>query len=190
MSVLVAIKEKDRVVVGVDTRISAKGGTYIDSYNLTPKAIHLDDKKTIIAGSVGTDGLVGFFAGIMKDYIKDADRIDKDFLVEKVLPKLVATVDKYHLDKDGSMDGEIFLAIKNKGYVINSNYWIHEMEHYYTMGSGDETSMVSLYSTSGFKISTEERIAKAVKAAASVNNGISKNCYIGDTAGTPFTDYK
>ena len=97
MSVLVAVKDKNRVVVGVDTRMSCCDA-YIDSYQRRPKAIHLNDKRDIIIGAVGNIGLVDILKQQIADYQeKDIYSIDRAFIVKYIIPALVVSVRDYEM---------------------------------------------------------------------------------------------
>ena len=51
MSVVVVLKDKNRYIVGCDTRISSNG-EYIDDYSYIQKAKHIDKNKEMIIGCV------------------------------------------------------------------------------------------------------------------------------------------
>ena len=187
MSVLVAIKEKDRVVVGVDIRMSC-GEAYADSYSRRPKAVHLNDKRDIIIGAVGNCGLVDVMRQIITEYrIADIYKIDRSYIVKYILPALIVNVRDYELtDKEGKMDGRILIAVKDKAFVISGNYIVDEIQNYVAMGSGEDAARGSLLTSEPFLKSPEERIKIAIRASGSVVSTVSKASYIGDTAGMVF----
>ena len=102
MSVIVAIKDKNRVVVGVDVRMSSCE-TYIDSYARRPKAIHINNKRDIIVGGVGNIGLVDILRQYINEYQdKDIYAMDRAWIVKHVIPALVVNVRDYEMtDKEG-----------------------------------------------------------------------------------------
>ena len=124
MSVLVAIKGKDRVVVGVDTRMSC-GSSYSDSYKSRPKALHVNKEKTVIVGGVGNITLVDLFSSIVEDHLKTGEDIDRKYILRYMVPELIMQIDAYQImprDRDNTyIDGVLFLGIKDKGYVITGN---------------------------------------------------------------------
>lgn len=187
MSVLVAIKDKNRIVVGVDVRMSSCE-TYIDSYNRRPKAIHINNKKDIIVGGVGNIGLVDILKQLLTDYqTSDLYSMDRAFIVKYIIPALVVSVRDYEMtDKEGKMDGVLMVAVKDKAFIITGNYSVEEVVKYVAEGSGREAALGSLYTTSKMAMSPEEKIKIAIESAGSCVNTVSKMSYIGDTAGKTF----
>ena len=187
MSVMVAIKDKNRVVVGVDVRMSC-GEAYVDSYPRRPKAIHVNSKRDIIVGAVGNIGLVDIIRQHIAEYQeKDVYLIDRPWIVKFLIPALSVSVRDYEMtDKEGKMDGMLILAIRDRAYVITGNYVVEEIMDYAADGSGRDAALGSLYTTSKTSMSPEERIKIAIEAAGTCVNTVSKMSYIGDTAGKMF----
>lgn len=187
MSVIVAIKDNNRVVVGVDVRMSISD-TYVDSYQRRPKAFHINQKKDIIVGGAGNIGMVDVFKQIISEYQeKDLYKIDRSFIVKYIIPTLVVSIREYNmLDNEGRLDGVILLAIKDKAFFINSNFTVDEVVKYQADGSGRDAVLGSLYTTSKMNMTPEDKIKLAIEAAGSCINTVSKVSYIGDTAGMQF----
>ena len=187
MSVMVAIKDKNRVVVGVDVRMSC-GEAYVDSYPRRPKAIHVNNKRDIIVGAVGNIGLVDIIRQQIAEYQeKDLYLIDRPWIVKFLIPALSVSVRDYEMtDKEGKMDGMLILAIRDRAYLITGNYTVEEIMDYAADGSGRDAALGSLYTTSKTSMSPEDRIKIAIEAAGTCVNTVSKMSYIGDTAGKMF----
>ena len=189
MSVLVAIKDKKRIVVGVDVRMSG-GSSYVDSFNRRPKALHIDNKKDIIVGGVGNIALVDFFKEMIIDYSKASDvyEIDRSLIVRYIVPELLCYVKDYSLYDNSNkyFDGALFLAIRDKAYTIQGNYTVEEIDEYTAIGSGIDAAYGSLYTTKKFTLSPEQRIKIAIEATGSTINTVSQASMIGDTAGNLF----
>lgn len=88
---------------------------------------------------------------------------------------------------DGGMDGEIVIAYKNKAYAITGNYNVIDIEDIYTMGSGGTTAFGSLFTSKYNNMTPESRVMIAIKSAGNRISTVSKEAYIGDTSGSPFT---
>ena len=187
MSVIVAIKDKNRIVVGVDVRMSC-GESYMDSYARRPKAIHVNNKRDIVVGGVGNIGLVDVLKQQIAEYQeKDLYGIDRAWIVKYIIPALVVQVKDCEMtDKEGKMDGMLVLAIKDRAYIIGGNYSVEEVEKYAAEGSGRDAALGSLYTTSKLAMTPEEKIKIAIESAGSCVNTVSKMSYIGDTAGKMF----
>lgn len=187
MSVIVAIKDNNRIVIGVDVRMSCSE-TYIDSYKRRPKALHLNNSKDIVVGAVGNAGLVDILRQQLLEYeTNDLYKIDRPYIVKYIIPALIRNVRDYDMtDKEGKMDGALFLAIKNKAFSISGNYVVDEILTYYAEGSGREAALGSLYTTEKMPMTPEERIKIAIESAGSCISSVSKVSYIGDTSKKPF----
>ena len=188
MSVIIALKDKDRVVVGTDIRMS-DDYNYSDSYKTKPKAIHINKEKTVIIGSVGNLGVLDVFNKVLNDVVKDWDKVDKSYIIRYIIPTFMKECEFYDcLEKDNrSVDGTILLAIKDRAYVIGHSYIVFELEDYFTIGCGDETARGSLYTSKDFGWSPERRIRMAIEASSSVSQFVSAISYVGDTKGKMFT---
>ena len=188
MSVIIALKDKDRVVVGTDIRMS-NDSCYNDSYKSKPKAIHFNQEKTVIVGSVGNLGVLDVFNKILVDNVKDWEKVDKSYIVRYLVPILMRECEAYDcLEKDQhSVDGTLLLAIKDRAYIIGHSYIVFELEDYLTIGCGDEAARGSLYTSKDFGWSPERRIRMAIEASASVSQFVSSISYVGDTKGKMFT---
>ena len=190
MSVLIAIKDKSRIVVGVDTRMSS-GPSYMDSYKQRPKAYHMDNKRTVIVGGVGNIGLVDVMKIIIDNHMPKIDMIDRSYIVKFIIPELINDIKVYSMeDKECRMDGELFLGIKDRAYTIHSNYTVEEVESYVAIGSGMDVAIGSLFTSGQFITDPESRIAIAVQATGHTISSVSSEPIIGDTAGKLFTLYK
>lgn len=188
MSVLIAIKEKNRIVVGVDVRMSSDD-SYIDSYARRPKAIHITKNNDVIVGAVGNVGLLDIFKELMLSFkTEDLYSMDRAFIVKYVIPPLVSEISRYVTDDNrNSMDATFLLAIKDRAYIIPGNYSVSEIIDYEAVGSGRDVASGSLHTSAKFGMSSEERIMLAIEAAGTLNNSVSKVSYIGDTKGKRFT---
>ena len=189
MSVLVALKDKNRIVVGVDTRMSC-GQSFTDSYKQRPKAYHVDSKRTVIVGCVGNVGLLDIMKMIMENHMDDIDLIDRSYIVRYIIPELIVEIKTYNMeDKDYKMEGELFLAIKDRAFVIHGNYAVEGLENFAAIGSGMDSANGSLFTSERFITNAEDRVAIAIQTTGQNISSVSSEAIIGDTAGKLFTPY-
>ena len=188
MSVIVTIKDKDKYIVGVDTRHSAEDGQYRDSYKARPKAKHFVEDRTVIGCAVGNSSLLDVLEIIYNKHSKDKDSIDGKYLIKYFVPELIKEADRRNMFcRDGkNLDGCLMLLIKDKGFVIPSNYNVYELIEYDAIGSGGNAAIGSLYTSKEYCSKAETRVIKAIEAAASMNSHVSATAFIGDTAGGVF----
>ena len=187
MSVLVALKDKDKVIVGVDTRMSSSD-FFKDSYKARPKAFHIDDKKTAIVGAVGNVGLADVFREIMLKHKNQWKDIDRKYMSMYIIPDLVATVyDLHYTDpKSNGMDGEVFFAYKDKAFFITGNFSVSELDTFDAVGSGGPPAIASLYTSKNYVVNPMKRVGMAIESAGFVINSVSQYAFIGDTSGNTF----
>jgi ATP-dependent protease HslVU (ClpYQ) peptidase subunit len=179
MSVIVAIKDNDRFVVGCDTRVSSNR-LYFDNYGLCPKAFHIND-NTIVACAGST-----CLANIVGSYLKDMNVISRDTIISELLPKVSDELrGTPHIDND-YLDGELMIAHKNKCYIISSNYNVLDVQDYGVIGSGGITALSSLYTTEMLGYSPEARILIAIEVTGKIIPSVSQEVYMGDTKGDKF----
>ena len=179
MSVIVAIKDNDRIVVGCDTRVSSNK-LYFDDYNLCPKAFHINE-NTIVACAGST-----CLANIVASYIKDMDVISRDSIILELLPKISERLrGTPYLDND-YLDGELMIAHKDKCYVVASNYNVLDVQDYGAIGSGVVSALSSLYTTESLGYSPEARILIAIEVTGKLISSVSQEVYMSDTKGDKF----
>ena len=185
MSVIVLIKDKDRFVVGCDDRVF--DNIYTDDYYAMPKAKHMDINNEIIIGCCGNGILLEF----LQKKLNQVSKINRNIISYEIIPSLIeATKNTPCIDLNGCMAGELIIAYKDKAYSIYNNFVIQEIKDSYALGSGKEVALGSLYTSKKLNISPEERIAISITAAGNYINTVSKNAYIGDTAGKNFKKYQ
>jgi len=178
MSVVIAIKSKDRVYVGCDSRMSSEEG-YYDSYISRPKAIKLDNGM-IVAG-VGNIGIVD----ILADVAKNITNLNHDIVVTKIALPLFNKLSGTVMFSNGELDGALLVAKDDKAFVISSICTVEEIYNYNALGSGKYTALGSLYSTCGIK-DPEKRIVEAIKATGASILSVSSEAYVADTKTNDF----
>ena len=116
MSVIVVLKEKDKYIVGCDTRISSDNGSFIDDYYQVKKARHIDFNNEVIIGAVGRVSILDNVEHI----ISEMKTLNKRTIITELIPKLQKSILNPHCcNQHFEMEAEIILAIKNKGKYMN-----------------------------------------------------------------------
>ncbi len=174
MSVVIAIKDKDRIVVGCDTRMSNEQ-QYEDGYKNRPKMVIAN--KTIVA-CVGNIGLVDIFA----KKIENLNEFTREkILYEVVIPLFNELTNTCYLAKSFDFDGEIVLARGDKAFIISGNGTISEVNNQMAVGSGALASLGSLTTTFYSNKTPEERIALAIQTTSKICQTVSSESIITDT---------
>lgn len=191
MSVVVAIKEKDRVLVGVDSQ-ATKGGTRTSLSNPNNyKVWKVNDVENCLMAHVGyyRDAM---FIKTMSDLVDELavvrDSIDYRYVVRRILPRILDELIEFKClknedDVENLLSSFIF-AYKDKLFLILSDRSVLEIDDYCAIGSGASEALGSLLSTEELK--SEERIVKAITSSATHDIYVDYPIIISDTMTTEF----
>ena len=174
MSVVVAIKEGNKVYIGVDSQVT-KGGTRTTLKNPNNyKVWRVEGAPHCLMAHVGNfrdSNIVRCMDHLVTDYNIYRNHIDYEFVVKKVVPDIVEELQKYGMIKDDKyvecLDSAFIFAFENQLYMIGRDKSVIEIDDYVAMGSGEDQAIGSLLSTEGEK--PKERIVKAIKASAAAD---------------------
>ena len=178
MSLVVAIKDRDRIVLGADKQAST-GGT---KDHTNTKIWKLEELPGAIIGSVGSaraSQIIQYSQVIDKNLI--TDNIDTQFVVRVLAPTLAnglrangIVVDHADGAKCDMMPNAFIFAYKNKAWTIWHDLSVSEIDDYFAIGSGSDVARGVLYATPDKN--PFERIVTSIEAAAEstlyVDNGI------------------
>ena len=176
MSVIVAYKERDKIIVACDDRETVKN-LYKYSYSRKSKAFVYYGKKEFIIGCAGNVAI----ADILAPKIGQLSKIDETTLYDVILD----FQDKYRntpfIDSEDCLDGQLIVACNDRAYLISSNLVIIEITDYDAIGSGTEPALAVLTATRHLDLKPITRVYLAVKTAGELINTVSENVYITDT---------
>lgn len=180
MSLVVAIKHKDRIILGSDKQVSVGANKSHD----TTKIWQVKDLPGVIMGSVG---LLRASQVIQHNKIFDLnaieDDIDTGFIINSVVPVIVAQLKAHGVlcgeleEKDSTctiIPNSFIIALEDKAWVIGGDLSVVEVEDYFTIGSGSDVATGVLFATP--EKNPFERVVTAIDAAAEttlyVDNGV------------------
>lgn len=178
MSLVVAIKDKDRIVLGADKQAST-GGT---KDHTNTKIWKLEELPGAIIGSVGSaraSQVIQYSQIIDKNLITET--IDTTFVVRILAPTLAnglrangIVVEAGDGGKCDMMPNAFIFAYKDRAWTIWHDLSVSEIEDYFAIGSGSDVARGVLYATT--EKNPFERIVTSIEAAAEstlyVDNGI------------------
>lgn len=178
MSLVVAIKDKDRIVLGADKQAST-GGT---KDHTNTKIWKLEELPGAIIGSVGSaraSQIIQYSQVIDKNLVTES--IDTPFVVRVLAPTLAnglrnngIVVDHADGSKCDMMPNAFIFAYKNKAWTIWHDLSVSEIEDYFAIGSGSDVARGALFATQDRN--PFDRIVTCIEAAAEstlyVDNGI------------------
>ena len=178
MSLVVAIKDKDRIVLGADKQAST-GGT---KDHTNTKIWKLEELPGAIIGSVGSaraSQIIQYSQVIDKNLI--TENIDTTFVVRILAPTLAnglrangIVVEAGDGGKCDMMPNAFIFAYKDRAWTIWHDLSVSEIEDYFAIGSGSDVARGVLYATT--EKNPFDRIVTSIEAAAEstlyVDNGI------------------
>lgn len=191
MSVVVAIKEGNKVYLGCDSQVT-KGGTRTTlknphNYKIW-KVIGADNCLMAHVGNVRDANIVRLMDRLVTDYNIYRNHVDYEFVVKKIVPDIIEELKQYGMIKEDKyidfLDSSFLFAFQDQLYVIGRDRSVIEVDDYVAIGSGEDQCIGSLLSTEGEK--PRDRIVKAIKASAAADIYVDYPIILTDTENTEF----
>ena len=191
MSVVVAIKDGNKVYMGADSQ-STLGSTRITLRNPNNYKIwKVVDSNNCLMASVGNKrdaNIIRLIPGLVDEYDEFSKRVNYKFVVKYIVPCIVKELKKAGFIKDEAyidcINSEYLFAYKDKLFSIGRDLCVLEINDYVTIGSGSPEAVGSLLSTEGEDPKT--RIIKAIKASAANDIYVDYPIILTDTESTKF----
>ena len=168
MSLVIAIKDKDRIVLGAD-----KQGSSGDSKDHTiTKIWPVEELPGAVMGGVGSAraSQIIQYANIVDKNLIGKD-ISTDFIICSLAPTIAATLKSNGINieaKEGDfcdmMPNAFIFAYRDKAWMIWNDLSVTEIGEYLAIGSGGDVARGALFATK--KHNPFERIVTAIDAAA------------------------
>lgn len=191
LSVLVAIRKNGRVYMGCDSQMTMGGTASTLGNPNNYKIWKVRGAENCLMGSVGAvrDAcVIRTMDDLVTDYNVYSGHVCYDFVVNKMVPDIIARLEKSRYIKDdgvfNSMESDFLFAFRDRLYLISGDTSVVEVEDYVAVGSGKRLAMGSLLSTEGEW--PEARIVKAVKASAAADVYVDYPIILTDTMTTEF----
>lgn len=153
MSLVIAIKDRDRVVLGSDKQASV--GDYKNHNNT--KIWEVQDLPGAIMGSVGTaraSQVIQYSSVVDKNCLENINNINTDFIVNSLAPTIAAALKANGFNIDSTPDNPctvlpnaFLFAYKDKAWMIWNDLSVTELEDYLAIGSGSDVARGVLYAT-------------------------------------------
>ena len=192
MSVVVAVKEGNKIYLGADSRVT-RGGTRTTLHNPNNYKIwKVDGSDHALMGQVGNvrDGnIIRLMKNVVDDYDEFYERVDYRFVVKYLVPEIIKNLQDAHFIKSNDnlidgIDSSFLFAHNDKLFLINSDLAVIEVDDYIAIGSGADQALGSLLSTEGQN--PKARIVKAIKASAATDIYVDYPIILVDTDSTEF----
>ncbi len=178
MSLVIAIKDKDRIVLGADRQVSM-GGT---KDHTTTKIWNVESLPGAIMGSVGSaraSQIIQYTDVIDKNLIKKD--VTTEYIICVLAPIIAATLKTSGVVVEAPeggvcnlMPNSFIFAYKDRAWMIWNDLSVSEIDEYLAIGSGAEVARGALFATKDKN--PFERIVTSINAAATttlfVDDGI------------------
>ena len=177
MSLVVAIKDKDRIVLGADKQAST-GGT---KDHTNTKIWEVEELPGAIIGAVGSaraSQIIQYSQVVDKNLI--GQEIDTEFIVRVLAPTIANGLKANGIVVDSEdakcdmMPNAFIFAYNDKAWTIWHDLSVAEINEYFAIGSGADVARGALYATKDKN--PFDRIVTSIEAAAEstlyVDNGI------------------
>ena len=159
MILVVAIKDKDRVIVSFDDREN-QDDIYIDSYKRKPKVVVYRGKKEVIIGCTGNLSILDLYAPI----VSNLEEINKDTILQSIMSFCKDYRDTVLVERNECLSGSLIIAYKDKAYSVSSNLIVCEIVDYDAIGSRFVSALGILKAIEQLDVSIPIRAYLAVKA--------------------------
>ena len=141
MSVVVALKFKDGVIIGSDRRVTTSYHTYQDD---AATKIHMTQYSNHDIGTVGylrTLNVISTVDEFMeyKD-ILDGDKVDFKYLVKTIVPKLIKTLENNRIldELECTSNSNFIYATNEKIFTIGGDFAVIEHPYWAAVGCGQD----------------------------------------------------
>lgn len=168
MSLVIAIKDNNRIVLGADKQASI-GDSKEHTFTKLWDVIGLSGA---VMGGVGTaraSQILQYWNIIDKNYIDENDEFDTNYVVNVLTPNIVDALKANGVVVEDERGGvfipnSFIFAYKDRAWMIYSDLSVGEIEDTLAIGSGSEIAKGVLYATKDK--SPFERIITSIQAAA------------------------
>ena len=173
MSLVIAIKDKDRVILGSDKQVSCGG---VKSHD----AVKIWDLPEFPGAVMGSVGLVRATQIIQASQVLELNDLltnggpTTTFMINSVVPRILNLLETHgikcdanqHTDMDCStIPNSFIIAVGDKAWIISTDLCVTEIEDYAAIGSGEAVAWGCLFATKKDK-NPFERIVTAINASA------------------------
>lgn len=189
MSVIIAIKEKNKIYMGCDTQVSG-GNSKITLNGKSQKVWHHNDLPDLVVGGAGSLRDVQIIQTSVNLFELPPvllGQINYNYMVQNFFTSvynILAEKNRISRDVNGQLvntiNCEFIVAFEDSMYLVDQEGVVTESENYLVIGSGSEVAIGVLENNKGKK--AEVRIREAIKACSENTLYVNNDVYITNTA--------
>jgi len=171
MSVVVAIKDNDKIWIGCDSQVTY--GYTKSTLKSQRKIWRVEDENNLIIGLVGVCRDMDILS-TTEDWIEELPKLKNEvnfkYIVRKVVPKIFSELNKFGRmeTKNGQwfIDSSVTFAYKNNAYQIGHNGEVMEIDDILISGSGRTLGIGAWNNLKDNKeMSIRDKLVQVVKSA-------------------------
>ena len=188
MSVVIAIKHKNKIYIGCDTQVSTTLGDKSSLAGECQKVWHYEDLPDLVMGGVGSLRdlqIIQTSHDIFQPLEILLNKINYSYLVQNFFTNVYNTLKRFDrvaekgIEELPSVADSWIVAFKDKMYKIDGEGSVLESDDYLVIGSGEAIATGVLESNKGKK--PQDRITQAIKACADKTLYVNNSIYITST---------
>ena len=172
MSVVVGIKQDNKVYIGADSQVT-RGGTRVSLSNPNNykiwKVKGVDNCLMASVGNLRDACAIRIMYNMIREIDLIKNSINFEYVVSTIVPKISQQLKEFGYIKDKDLfdgfDSKFLFAFKDQLFLIGNDGSVIEIDDCVAIGSGECESIGSLLTTSKSEC-PEDRIIKAIKASA------------------------
>jgi len=176
MSVVVAIKDNDRVWVGCDSQVTRSRTTKGTLTNDQNKIWKPSDDKNIVMGLVGSlrdANILSTATDWLDELAVLKNEIDYKYIVRKLVPKIFKELEEFNrVETDKGIKyfcSEVIFAYKNEVYEIEEDGTVVCTDDILATGSGYQSCLGAWRGLKDKDMSIKEKLIECVKASCEDN---------------------
>lgn len=170
MSVVVAIKDGDRVLVGCDSQITQ--GYVKLSLKPQMKIWKPEDDKEIVMGLVGDvrdENILSTADGWIDELTKLKNTVNFKYIVRNIVPKIFKELGNFgrlkYKDSMQSIESNVIFAYKDKAFIIECDGCVLEMNEILVTGSGKSLCLGAWNGLKDKNMPIKEKLIQVIKSA-------------------------
>ena len=185
MSVVVALKFRDGVIIGSDRRVTTSYHTYQDD---AATKMHMMQYSNHVIGTVGYLRILNVISTVdefmeYKD-ILDGYKVDFKYLVKTIIPKIIKTLEENRVldELECTSNSNFIYATNEKIFSIGGDFAVIEHPYWATVGCGQDlvAGLLSVVEPEDFENMNAE------EALSMIEGCISKACKSDNAIGEEF----
>ncbi len=195
MSIIVAIKDGDRVLVGCDSQVTEWGTKKSLKKNI--KIWKPDDDKEIVMGVAGDlrdSNIMATTTNWIDELTKNKNNVNFKYVVRTIVPKIFKELEDNGrlFIKEGikSMCCEVIFAYKDKAFLIEGDGTVFEMDDMICSGSGHSVCEGAWNIVKGMDLCKQEAITQIINTVCENDLYCSKPIIIMNTKNDTICTFK